>query len=102
MVANGTQPYTYIWSYPSAQGITQSGNTFIFNNTGNFTITLTIVDAVGVVASSSVLITVNPSPIIVLQPGQSPNQQTSSQMMQGHQTLAQEQKKNLMPSKERQ
>ena len=100
--ANGTQPYTYIWSYPSAQGITQSGNTFTFNNTGNFTITLTIVDAVGVVASSSVLITVNPSPIIVLQPGQSPNQQTSSQMMQGHQTLAQEQKKNLMPSKERQ
>ena len=100
--ANGTQPYTYIWSYPSAQGIKQSGNTFTFNNTGNFTITLTIVDAVGVVASSSVLITVNPSPIIVLQPGQSLNQQSSSQMTQGYTALAQEQKKNLVPSKERQ
>ena len=66
--AYGTAPYTYIWSYPSSQGITQQGNTFTFTETGNFTVTLSIVDAVGVVASSSVLITVNPSPIIVLHP----------------------------------
>jgi hypothetical protein len=98
--SGGTQPYTYIWSYPSAQGITQLGNTFTFPNTGNFTITLTIVDAVGVVASSSVLITVNPSPIIVLQPGHSLNQQTSSQLAQGYSALAQVQKKTLMHSKE--
>ena len=100
--ANGTQPYTYIWSYQSAQGINQSGNNFTFQDTGNFTITLTIVDAVGVVASSSVLITVNPSPIIVLQPGHSLNQQTSPQLAQGYSALAHEQKKTLMHSKERQ
>ena len=100
--SGGTQPYTYIWSYPSTQGITKSGNNFTFQNTGNFTITLTIVDAVGVVASSSVLITVNPSPIIVLQPGHPLNQQTSSQLAQGYSALAQVQKKTLMHSKERQ
>ncbi len=66
--AYGTAPYTYIWSYPASEGIKQQVNTFTFTAQGNFTITLSIVDAVGVVASSSVLIRVNPSPIIVLHP----------------------------------
>ncbi len=95
---NGTQPYTYIWSYPSGQGITQAGNTFTFADTGNFTITLTVVDSVGVVASSSALITVNPSPIIVLQPGSSSGVQSatnSSQYGSGLQPLIQEQKKTF-------
>ncbi len=74
----GTQPYTYIWSFPSSTGITRSVNTFTFANTGNFTITLTIVDAVGVVASASVLIRVNSSPIIVLQPANSSSLLASS------------------------
>ena len=95
---NGTQPYTYIWSYPSGQGITQAGNTFTFADTGNFTITLTVVDSVGVVASSSALITVNPSPIIVLQPGSSSGVHSatnSSQYSSGLQPLIQEQKKTF-------
>ena len=66
--SGGTAPYTFIWSFPASQGITPSGNTFTFADTGNFTVTLTIVDAVGVVASASSNVTVNPSPVIVLQP----------------------------------
>jgi hypothetical protein len=95
--SNGTKPYTFIWSYPSSQGISQSGNTFTFSDTGNFTITLTIVDAVGVVASSSSNITVNPSPIIVLHPAPSGsgNSTFPSQLALSPGLLLKEQKKTL-------
>ncbi|MFG1445704.1 MAG: hypothetical protein AAE975_00830, partial [Thermoplasmatales archaeon] len=95
--SGGTKPYTYIWSYPSGVGITQSGNNFRFNDTGNFTITLTIVDAVGIVASASANITVNPSPIIVLQPVIPSGATTANFTINGYvfETTLKEQKKTL-------
>ena len=93
----GTAPFVFIWSYQSNSGISQSGNVFTFSKVGNFTITLTIVDAVGATSSSSSIITVNPSPVIILQPGHANTQNSSvSALSSSNSPLAfQQQKKTF-------
>ncbi|EQB66282.1 MAG: putative membrane protein [Thermoplasmatales archaeon I-plasma] len=67
----GTLPFTYSYSVTPNSGFTEStspGNTFTFNSPGTYTVKLVVEDATGSISSSTVVINVNSSPTISVQP----------------------------------
>lgn len=72
-VVGGTGPYTYSWAFPAAMGCA-STNTALLNCTpalaGNYTVSVSIVDAVGVSSTTSLLVHVTTPPLPVSQPSE--------------------------------
>ncbi len=62
-VSGGTAPYTYEWDFSggAANSYIEDPGTITFTDTGNYTVTLTVMDAQSVVISRSITVTVNSS-----------------------------------------
>jgi chitodextrinase len=59
--SGGVSPYTYAWTFGDTQTGSGASPTHSYGSAGTFTATCTVTDAHGLVASSSVIITVNPT-----------------------------------------
>ena len=59
--SGGVSPYTYLWSFGDAGTATSASPSHTFASAGTFHVNVTVTDAVGVTATHSLVITVNPA-----------------------------------------
>ncbi|MGI0156017.1 MAG: PKD domain-containing protein, partial [Thermoplasmata archaeon] len=57
-VANGTKPFTYLWSFGDSSSAVTANATHLYSAAGTFTVTFVATDALGQIASGSVMVTV--------------------------------------------
>ncbi len=66
--ADGVKPYKYNWDFGDGSNSTQQNPRHRYASAGNYTVTLTVTDKAGDVASTNKTVTLNPAPKVNVEP----------------------------------